>query len=254
MNSDTVFSLLKLEAWHSSKSTTRMSRRVSVLKLLAWPPVPGTRGPSRKLASSSASRWSAGLAPDPVALATVPLLPPGGASTPLVPILNPSCCLELFTVKLFTAHHHFARCCGCAPLRLHPHYPLLLLSHPDIMSVKSEIEKLLLNIGIDRTFCFYRTSVTYIIKSKIKDDFQKFLVLKCLCKYVECKTLNNSALCNSSPVNMVITLRSYWRLLQTFDGRKIKSWVVEMLTHKIAGKSMQLCTQGKKVQELTCWK
>ena len=113
MNSDTVFSLLKLEAWHSSKSTTRMSRRVSVLKLLAWPPVPGTRGPSRKLASSSASRWSAGLAPDPVALATVPLLPPGGASTPLVPILNPSCCLELFTVKLFTAHHHFARCCGC---------------------------------------------------------------------------------------------------------------------------------------------
>ena len=100
MNSDTVFSLLKLEAWHSSKSTTRMSRRVSVLKLLACPPVPGTRGPSRKLASSSASLLSAGLA-DAVALATVPLLPPGGASTPFVPILT-SFCLEMFTVKSFT--------------------------------------------------------------------------------------------------------------------------------------------------------
>ena len=177
MNSDTVFSLLKLEAWHSSKSTTRMSRRVSVLKLLAWPPVPGTRGPSRKLASSSASRWSAGLAPDPVALATVPLLPPGGASTPLVPILNPSSCLELFTVKLFTAHHHFARCCGCATLRLHPHSPLLLLlSHPDIMSVKSEIEKLLL-ISV---LIVHFVSTAPRTKSKIKDDFQKFLVLKCL--------------------------------------------------------------------------
>ena len=98
MNSDTVFSLLKLEAWHSSKSTTRMSRRVSVLKLLACPPVPGTRGPSRKLASSSASRLSAGLT-DAVAL--VPLLPPGGASTPFVPILTSSC-LEMFTVKSFT--------------------------------------------------------------------------------------------------------------------------------------------------------
>ena len=76
MNSDTVFSLLKLEAWHSSKSTTRMSRRVSVLKLLAWPPVPGTRGPSKKLASSSANLLSAGLAEE------VLLLPPGGASTP----------------------------------------------------------------------------------------------------------------------------------------------------------------------------
>ena len=107
MNSDTVFSLLKLEAWHSSKSTTRMSRRVSVLKLLACPPVPGTRGPSKKLASSSANLLSAGLAEE------VLLLPPGGASTPFVPILLlASSCLELFTVKSFTLHYHWL----CPPL------------------------------------------------------------------------------------------------------------------------------------------
>ena len=53
MNSDTVFSLLKLEAWHSSKSTTRMSRRVSVLKLLACPPVPGTGGQARSFSTET---------------------------------------------------------------------------------------------------------------------------------------------------------------------------------------------------------
>ena len=74
MNSETVFSRRSDELLHSSKSTTRMSSKVSILKLLAPCMFPAMRGPPKKRASSSAilpsaaTGWLAGL------------------STPLVPM------------------------------------------------------------------------------------------------------------------------------------------------------------------------